>query len=81
VLKDEKMLNKFQVRVKAGSNEQKIEDFGGNRFLVYLKSAPEHNEANIELLNMMAKHFGVPATKIKIVSGLTNKDKTLEIVY
>lgn len=75
------MLTKFQVRVKTNSSEQKIEDFGGNRFLVYLESSPEKNEANIELINLMAKHFGVPATKIKIVSGLTNKDKTLEIIY
>ena len=75
------MLNKFQVRVKPNSSEQKIEEFGNNRFLVYLESPAENNEANIELLNLMAKHFGVPATKLKIVSGLTNKDKTLEIVY
>ena len=70
---------KFQVRVKPNSSEQRIEDFGDKRYLVYLKSAPENNKANIELLNLMAKHLGVPAAKIKIVSGLTNKDKTLEI--
>ena len=72
---------KFQVRVKPNSTEQKIEDFGDNRYLVYVEGAAENNEANIELLNLMAKHLGVPATKLKIVSGLANKDKTIEIVY
>ena len=72
---------KFQVRVKPNSSEQKIEEFGDHRYLVYLKSPAEKNEANIELINIMAKHLGVPAIKLKIVSGLTNKDKTLEIVY
>jgi uncharacterized protein YggU (UPF0235/DUF167 family) len=72
---------KFQVRVKPNSSEQKIEEFGDNRYLVYVESPAEKNEANIELINLMAKHLGIPASKIKIVSGLTNKDKTLEIVY
>ena len=72
---------KLQIKVKTNSSEQKIEDFGDHRYLVYLKSSPEHNEANIELLNLMAKHIGVPASKIRIVSGMTNNLKTLEIVY
>ena len=72
---------KFQVRVKPNSSEQKIEEFGDYRYLVYLESPAEKNEANIELINLMAKHLGIPAIKLKIVSGLTNKDKTLEIVY
>jgi hypothetical protein len=72
---------KIQVRVKPNSSQQKIEEFGDRRYLVYVESPAEKNEANIELLNLMAKHLGVPAAKLKIVSGLTNKDKTLEIVY
>ncbi len=75
------MVSKFQIRVKPNSSEQKIEDFGERRYLVYVTSPAENNEANIELLNLMAKHLGVPATKLKIVSGLTSKDKTIEIVY
>jgi len=72
---------KIQVRVKANSNEQKIEDFGDGKYLVYLESPAEDNKANIELLNLFARKFGVPALKIKIISGLTSKDKTLEILY
>ena len=72
---------KFQVKVKTNSTEQKIEDFGEHRYLVFLESRAEHNEANIELINLMAKHLGVPASKVKIVSGLTNNLKTIEIIY
>jgi uncharacterized protein YggU (UPF0235/DUF167 family) len=72
---------KFQVKVKTNSSEPRIEDFGDHRYLVYLKASPENNEANVELLNLMSKHLGVPAAKIKIISGLTNNIKTLEIVY
>jgi len=72
---------KLQVRVKTNSGKQEIESFGDNRYLVYLVSRPENNEANIELIKLMAKHLGIPSTKLKIISGATGKDKTLEVVY
>jgi len=58
----------------------KTSSFRCNRYLVYLESAPENNEANIELIKLMAKHLGIPSTKLRIVSGATGKDKTLEVV-
>jgi len=72
---------KFQVRVKPNSNESKIEEFGDNRYLVYVEAPAEDNEANIEMLKMMGRHLGIPSTKLRIVSGATNKDKVVEVVY
>jgi len=71
---------RFQVRVKTGCPENSIEEFGDKRYLVHLKSKPEDNKANIELINLMGKHLGVPPLKLKIISGLTNRDKVLEII-
>jgi uncharacterized protein (TIGR00251 family) len=71
----------INVRVKTNASENRIENFGDRRYLVYLQSAPENNEANIELIKLMAKFLGVPSTKVKIVSGLTSRDKVLEIGY
>ncbi len=75
------MLSKFNVHVKANASESKIEDFGDNRYLVYVKSPAENNEANIEMLKMMGKHLGIPSTKLRVVVGATSKDKIVEIVY
>jgi len=75
------MLGKFNVHVKANASESKIEDFGDNRFLVYVKSAPENNEANIEMLKMLGKHLGIPSTKLRITLGATSKEKVVEVVY
>ena len=72
---------RFQVRVKTGCSENSIEEFGDRRYLVYLKSQPENNKANIELINLLAKHLGVPPLKLKIVSGSSSRDKILETVY
>lgn len=70
---------KVYVKVKTNSKEQKIEDFGDFRYLVYLKSRPENNEANLELIKAISKHLGVPSTHIKIKFGFTSENKILEV--
>jgi uncharacterized protein len=69
----------INVRVKANHSEQKIESFGDLRYLVYLKSEPENNKANIELINLLSHYFKIPAKNIKIKSGLTSRDKIIEL--
>ncbi len=72
---------KFQIRVKPNSSEPRIEEFGDHRYLVYVESAAENNKANIEMLKMLGKHIGIPSTKLRIVSGMMNKDKVVEAEY
>jgi uncharacterized protein YggU (UPF0235/DUF167 family) len=72
---------KIHVRVKPNSSEQKIEDFGDRRYLVYVTSPAEDNEANIEMLKMIGKHLGIPSTKLRIIAGASSKDKVIESVY
>ena len=71
----------IHIKVKPNSSFQKIENFGNNRYLVYLKSAPEDNKANIELLNLLSKEFGVPAGNIEISWGRTSNEKLVEIKF
>jgi len=70
---------KVYVKVKVNSKKQEIVDFGSFRYLVYVKSPAEKNEANIEMINLLSKHIGVPAKSIKIKAGMTNSDKILEV--
>jgi uncharacterized protein len=69
----------INVRVKTRHSEAKIESFGNNRYLVYLTSEPEDNKANLELIGLLSKHFGVPHGRIKIKFGLTGQDKIVDI--
>ncbi len=71
---------KIKIRVRPHSGRQEIVKVGENKYLVYLKSSAEANKANIEMLNLMAKHLGISATKLRIVAGMTNKDKVVEAV-
>jgi len=70
----------INVRVKTRSSQQKIVKFGDNRFLIYLTEDPENNKANIELIKLLSKHFGVPAKNVVFKHGMTSPDKVLEII-
>ena len=67
------MLLEVTVVPKAGSF--RVERKGG-KVKVFLKSAPEGNKANIELIKEMRRML---KCEVRIVSGLTSRHKTLEI--
>jgi uncharacterized protein YggU (UPF0235/DUF167 family) len=69
-----------KVMVKPRSANPRVEDFGGGNFLIYVSSEPEKNEANMEVISLLSKHFGVPWKNIKIKSGMTSKNKLIEVI-
>jgi len=64
----------MKIRVKCDSGKQEIENKDGF-YLVKLKSAPENNKANVELLKVLRKFF---KKDFKIKSGFTSKNKVVE---
>ena len=69
----------INIKVKPNSNKQEIQKFETNNYLVYLKSPPEKNKANIELINLLSKYFSVLITEIKIKRGLKSNKKLVEV--
>jgi len=69
----------IHVKVKTNSSKREIVNFGDGRYLVYLKSVPENNKANIELISLLSKELGVPPKSININFGKTSNDKIIEI--
>ena len=67
---------KYEVEVKFHKNFIKVE---GNKILVGLTSKPEKGKANLELIKKLAKHFKVPSSHVRIVSGLKSKRKIIEV--
>ncbi|MDJ0723685.1 MAG: DUF167 domain-containing protein [Prochloraceae cyanobacterium] len=70
---------KIQVKVKPNSKEQKVEKSTDGSLIVRLKSPPVDGKANKELIELLAKKFKVSKSKIKIKSGLSAKNKLIEI--
>jgi len=52
---------------------------GDGTLKIKLTAAPVDNEANIKLVKLLSEHFDVAKSKIKIVSGLTSKNKIIEV--
>ncbi len=63
------------VRVKPSSGKQEIIR-DGDSYIVYLKSRPEDNKANVELLKLLHNYF---KSGVRIKSGLTSRNKIIEV--
>jgi len=65
----------INIKVKIKSGEQRIEK-SGDGLIVYLKSEPENNKANIELIKLLRKYFG---QDVNIIKGKTSRNKVVKV--
>jgi len=62
-----------------GKGKRVVEIIKDKEYDVWLKSAPENNKANVELIKLLSKSFKVPGGSVKIVRGKTSRKKVVEI--
>ena len=65
----------LEVKVKPNSPRFKIEK-KTNQIIIYCKSPPEHNKANIEIIKELEK---LTKQEVRIFKGLTSKKKNILI--
>lgn len=70
---------KYQVRVKPGSSQEKI-ILSDTEITVFLRAKAHDGEANDALIKLLAKHFHVGKTHVKILRGQKSKQKLIEIL-
>ena len=68
-----------QVKVKPNSKIQKLVEEPDGSLTVHLKSPPVDGKANEELIKLLSKKFDVPKSHITIKSGLSSRQKLIEI--
>jgi len=66
---------RIKIKVKANSGRQEIIK-DNEEYRIYLKSPPENNKANIELIQLLKRYFGKP---VRIISGFTSRKKVIEL--
>ncbi|NJM23668.1 MAG: DUF167 domain-containing protein [Richelia sp. SM1_7_0] len=71
----------MQIRVKVKPNSQipKIIEAEDSSLTIYLKSPPIDGKANQELIKVLAERFNVPKSSVTIKSGLSSRQKVVEI--
>ncbi len=68
-----------KVRVYPKSKKEKIEETGENRFDVHVKELAKDNRANERMIEMMARHFSVNKSAIRIINGHHSPSKLLSV--
>lgn len=73
------MILEIKVVPSSGQNKWVIDKSG--KLKCYLKSPPERNLANFELISLLSKALKIPQNKVMIVSGQTSRTKRLDITH
>lgn len=76
--RDQKQMKIF-VRVKPHSRECGVEKTGPNQFQVRVKAPPREGKANQAVIETLALYFGVPKSRVMILSGLKSNQKIVNI--
>ena len=69
---------KISVRVRPNSSREEVTP-EGDLFIVKVKEPPLEGRANRAVMKLLAEHFGVPTSRVTILTGLRSKDKVVEI--
>ena len=69
---------KYSVKVHAGSKLEKIE-IKNDSIELWVRARAHDGEANTRIIEILAKNFHVAKNQIKILKGLTSKNKIVEI--
>lgn len=68
----------IQVRVIPKSGNNKVEEFG-NGYKVRLTAPPVEGKANKALIAVLATHFNLAKSRIKIIKGSKSKNKLVKL--
>jgi len=69
---------KIQVKVKPSSRTEELSR-EGDSFIVKVKEPPREGKANQAVIKLLAEHFGVPHSRVRILSGFRSRNKVVEI--
>lgn len=69
---------KLRVTPRARRNQIIVADDGTLR--VYTTAAPTDGAANDAVIKMLARHFDVPKSSIKIIRGAQSRDKVVQLL-
>ena len=69
----------INVRVIPRAKFNRVEVQSDGLVRVHTTTAPTYGKATMDVIKMLAQHYDVPKSSIKIVRGQTSRDKVFEI--
>jgi len=71
---------RLSVRVQPGASSNKQSKMADGTLKVWLVARAHDGEANEALIEFLSESFNVAKSRIKIIKGLTSKNKVIEIL-
>lgn len=69
----------IQVKVKPNARVSLLEEQPDGSWLAQLKSPPVDGKANVELIALVARHFGRRKSQVSIRSGASGRMKLVQV--
>ena len=70
---------RINVRVIPRAKLNRVEVQPDGTVRVHTTTAPTDGKATADVIKMLAEHYGVPKTSIKLIRGAASRDKVFEI--
>ena len=73
------MAIKLTISVKPNARHAKIEKRSATEYVVWVRAPAREGQANDAVVTLLAKHFAVPKSSLRIVRGEKTRRKIVEI--
>lgn len=70
---------RIKVKVKPGASRNEVKKIDQYTYEVKVTAVPEKGKANEKVIELLSDYLDVPKSKIKIVKGLSTREKEVEI--
>jgi uncharacterized protein YggU (UPF0235/DUF167 family) len=67
------------VTVKTRAREERVESIDASHLVVMVKALPIEGRANEAVGRLLAQHFGVTKSQLRLVSGASGRHKVFEV--
>lgn len=71
---------KIFIQAKPNAREEIIEKIDDSHFTVAVKEPPVQGRANAAIIRVLAKHFDVAPSSVRLVAGFSSKQKIFEVL-
>lgn len=69
----------IRIKLKPNAKASALEELADGTYKAQVRSPALENKANLELIKLLSKYFGVSRSQIKIIRGLKGREKVVEI--
>jgi uncharacterized protein (TIGR00251 family) len=70
---------KLTILVKPNARHEKVEVQPDGSLKVHVNAPPQEGRANERVVEILAKHFKIPKSRIVVVHGATGRQKVIKI--